>query len=321
MTLTLDSHPIRVDRLQPVPTRDGTILYADVYRPRALETPLPVLLVRLPYGREVASTVVYAHPSWYAAQGYIVVIQDVRGCGRSEGRFEPFRYEIEDGIDTVRWCRDLSGSNGKVGTYGFSYQGVTQFQAATQPHSETGLTTLCPAMAGIQFDEGWNTWGGALALDFVLPWAVQLAQDSAQFQQLEPQATNLGKARSHIQQWLNFTPLDELEVLRNQPVGQFYFDWVRAKTSEADSSREIAPESQLDRFDFPALHIAGWADPFLDATLHAYRHCLARSPQLQKLVIGPWQHIPWSRRVGDEDFGADATPDIDRLQVRWFDRW
>ncbi|MEO1132022.1 MAG: CocE/NonD family hydrolase [Cyanobacteria bacterium J06639_1] len=313
--------PIQVDRLQPVPMRDGTVLYADVYRPRDRDEPLPVLLMRLPYGREIASTVVYAHPSWYAAQGYIVVIQEVRGCGRSEGSFDPFRYEIEDGIDTVRWCRDLPDSSGKVGTYGFSYQGVTQFQAATLPGSETGLTALCPAMAGIQFYKGWNTWGGALALDLVLPWAVQLAQDSAQFQQLEPQATELGRARSHIQQWLNFTPLRELAVLQNQPVGQFYFDWIAATTPNADYYREISPESQLDRFEFPALHVAGWADPFLEATLHAYQHCVERSPHLQKLVIGPWQHIPWSRHVGEADCGAAATPDIDRLQIRWFDRW
>ncbi|MEM9511840.1 MAG: CocE/NonD family hydrolase [Cyanobacteria bacterium P01_E01_bin.48] len=317
-------HPIDVDRLQSVPMRDGIVLYADIYRPRQRDRPLPVLLMRLPYGREIASTVVYAHPSWYAAQGYIVVIQEVRGCGRSQGVFEPFRHEVEDGIDTVQWCRDLPGSSGKVGMYGFSYQGVTQFQAAAWPKTETGLTALCPAMAGVQFYDGWYYWGGALALDFVLPWAIQLAQDSAQFQQLEPQATELGRARFQIQQWLHFTPLQELELLQNQPVGQFYFDWVTATTSDADYHHTLAPQTQLDcldTFDFPALHVSGWADPFLVATLHAYRYCCSKSSQLQKLVIGPWQHIPWSRQVGDVDFGPEAAPNIDRLQIRWFDCW
>lgn len=317
-------HPIEVDRLCPVPMRDGTLLYADVYRPRQRDRLLPVVLMRLPYGREIASTVVYAHPSWYAAQGYIVVIQEVRGCGRSQGTFDPFRHDVEDGIDTVQWCRDLPDSNGKVGMYGFSYQGVTQFQAATQPGTDTGLVALCPAMAGVQFYQGWYYWGGALALDFVLPWAVQLAQDSAQFQKLEPQATELGQARSHLQRWLSATPLQELDLLKHQPVGQFYFDWVAATQPDADYYRILNPQTQLDRlnsFDFPALHIGGWADPFLEATLHAYYYCRSRSPQVQKLIVGPWQHIPWSRQVGEVDFGPAATPGIDRLQVRWFDRW
>ena len=59
-------------------TRDLVRLDADVYRP-AMSGEFPILLMRQPYGRAIASTVVYAHPTWYAAQGYIVVIQDVRG--------------------------------------------------------------------------------------------------------------------------------------------------------------------------------------------------------------------------------------------------
>lgn len=63
-------------------TRDGVRLDADVYRPDG-EGPFPALLMRQPYGRRIASTVTYAHPSWYAEQGYLVVIQDVRGRGSS----------------------------------------------------------------------------------------------------------------------------------------------------------------------------------------------------------------------------------------------
>ncbi|MBF2000346.1 MAG: CocE/NonD family hydrolase, partial [Synechococcales cyanobacterium M58_A2018_015] len=81
-------------------TRDGVRLDADVYYPDTAGD-YPVLLMRQPYGRAIASTVVYAHPSWYAAQGYIVVIQDVRGRGSSEGEFDLFAHEINDGDDAV----------------------------------------------------------------------------------------------------------------------------------------------------------------------------------------------------------------------------
>ena len=131
-------------------TRDGIRLDADIYRPDA-EDQFPVLLMRQPYGRAIASTVVYAHPIWYAAQGYIVVIQDVRGRGTSQGEFRLFVNETQDGEDTINWAATLPGSNGKVGMYGFSYQAMTQLYAATtkprrpQNHlpRDDGLRLIC----------------------------------------------------------------------------------------------------------------------------------------------------------------------------------
>ncbi len=71
-------------------TRDGVRLDADLYRP-AGSGPWPVLLMRQPYGRRIANTLCYAHPSWYAAHGYLVAIQDVRGRGSSEGVFRTWK--------------------------------------------------------------------------------------------------------------------------------------------------------------------------------------------------------------------------------------
>ena len=58
-------------------TRDGVRLDADVYRPQSNES-FPILLMRQPYGKKIASTVVYAHPIWYASHVYIVVIHEKR---------------------------------------------------------------------------------------------------------------------------------------------------------------------------------------------------------------------------------------------------
>ncbi|RMD72145.1 MAG: CocE/NonD family hydrolase, partial [Cyanobacteria bacterium J149] len=130
---------------QSFSTRNGIKLVSDIYRPNTSEK-LPVLLMRQPYGRAIASTVVYAHPRWYANHGYIVVIQDVRGRGDSEGEFRLFESEIEDGYDTLDWIANLEGSNGNVGMYGFSYQGMTQLYCAISQHP--ALKTICPAMIG-----------------------------------------------------------------------------------------------------------------------------------------------------------------------------
>ena len=72
--------------------RDGTLLKSRIWSPKG-SPPWPVLLMRQPYGRAIASTITYAHPSWWASNGYLVVIQDVRGQGGSEGVFSGFSQE------------------------------------------------------------------------------------------------------------------------------------------------------------------------------------------------------------------------------------
>ncbi len=118
--------PVSVER---VVLRDGVTLLADVYRP-ASGGPYPVLLQRQAYGRRIGCTICYAHPSWYASQGYIVVVQDIRGRGESEGVFNVGENEAEDGAQTIGWASQLAGSSGDVGMYGFSYQGYAQLLAA-----------------------------------------------------------------------------------------------------------------------------------------------------------------------------------------------
>src|SRR4028119_816016 len=155
-------------------TRNGVRLDADIYRPDS-EGEFPVLLMRQPYGRAIASTVVYAHPIWYAAQGYIVVIQDVRGRGSSEGEFSLFATEVEDGEDTVNWAAELPGSTGTVGMYGFSYQGMTQlYAAAAKPPA---LKAIAPSMVGYDLYHDWAYEGGAFCYQLSLGWAIQLAAE------------------------------------------------------------------------------------------------------------------------------------------------
>lgn len=76
---------VRLERGVKCRLSDGTTLLSDHYYPDG-EGPWPTLLMRQPYGRDIASTVVYAHPVGFARHGYHVAIQDVRGRGGSEGR-------------------------------------------------------------------------------------------------------------------------------------------------------------------------------------------------------------------------------------------
>ncbi|WP_235594326.1 CocE/NonD family hydrolase [Paenibacillus naphthalenovorans] len=115
--------------------RDGIRLYADIYRPDDGRRH-PVLLLRTPYNKEDAQTMNYAHPSWYARHGYVVIVQDTRGRWVSEGDFQPYADDGQDGYDTIEWAASLPYTVPKVGMYGFSYAGAVQWLAAANrpPH-------------------------------------------------------------------------------------------------------------------------------------------------------------------------------------------
>src|SRR5262249_54037387 len=118
---------------QAVTMRDGTTLYADVYLP-AGPGPFPALLERTPYSKDNSPEVMVGAAAFFTAQGYAVVIQDVRGRFRSEGKFVPFQDDgwgaNRDGLDTVEWIAGQPWCNGLVGTIGGSYSGATQYRLA-----------------------------------------------------------------------------------------------------------------------------------------------------------------------------------------------
>lgn len=298
-------------------TRDGVRLDADVYYPASSNTDtFPVLLMRQPYGRAIASTIVYAHPSWYAAQGYIVVIQDVRGRGSSEGEFDLFAHEIADGEDTINWVAGLPQSNGQVGMYGFSYQGMTQlYAAATRP---AALKTICPSMIGYDLYHDWAYAGGAFCYQLNLGWAIQLASETAR-RQADPEAyrTLYAAARN-----LPITdPVDVHSGILNQLAPDSHYHAWLAHPEPDEYWQQLSPISYMQNVDLPMLHIGGWFDTHLSGTLRFYKEMAARSSFPQHLIVGPWAHLPWGRKVGSVDYGSEANNPIDRLQIRWFNHF
>lgn len=292
-------------------TRDGVRLDADLYRPDAAGE-FPVLLMRQPYGRTIASTVVYAHPIWYAQQGYIVVIQDVRGRGTSAGEFNFFSQEVNDGLDTVNWAAHLPGSTGEVGMYGFSYQGMTQLYAAMEKPS--ALKTLCPAMLGYDLYADWAYENGAFCLQSNLSWAIQLATETARLKGDESAYEILYAASRNLP--LYNPPSQFIEALKQYVPQGYYFEWL-TYAHPHEYWENLSPK--LTDIDLPMLHIGGWFDPYLRGTLRLYQERVSCSNSLQYLIIGPWAHLPWGRKVGAIDYGLEASNFIDQLQIRWFD--
>ncbi len=297
-------------------TRDRVRLDADIYRPDTDEK-LPILLMRQPYGREIASTVVYAHPRWYAAQGYIVVIQDVRGRGTSQGEFDLFTHEVTDGLDTIDWVSQLPGSTGKVGMYGFSYQGMTQlYTAAHQPEC---LKAIAPAMVAYDLYTDWAYENGAFCLFANLAWAIQLAGETARLQGDEAAYLELRAASRNLP--LNGSIPANPELMRKLAPNSFYHQWLNNPNPNTEYWQQRSPKYFLANVDLPMLHIGGWFDPYLRGTLNLYQAMVAQTKQPQHLLVGPWAHLPWGRKLGAVDYGIEAQNPIDDIQIRWFNHW
>ncbi|WP_025848800.1 CocE/NonD family hydrolase [Paenibacillus ehimensis] len=321
MTNRIPIDKIITEKNVPVPMRDGVTLYADIYRPDSSERH-PVLLMRTPYNKADAQTMNYAHPSWYAQHGYVVIVQDTRGRWESEGEFQPYRTETEDGYDTIEWAAGLPYAIPKIGMYGFSYAAAVQWLAAVgrPPH----LTCIAPAMIGSDSYQGKTYRSGAFALASIQSWVLFVAQDTALRQGRTDWAAELAANLAGIHGVYRSLPLKRTVAIREE-LAPYYREWlehpVRGLYWTARSLRE-----RYGAIEVPALHVGGWYDLFVDGTIENFngvreQGATALARDNQYLVVEPWYHMPWSRYVGELDFGPEAANRIDRLQLEWFARW
>jgi uncharacterized protein len=301
-------------KIETLTLTDGTRLDADVYRPAA-PGPYPVLLQRQAYSRRIACSICYAHPAWYASHGYIVVVQDVRGRGTSEGTFRPGETEVDDGAQTVEWAARLDGANGDVAMYGFSYQAYNQLLAAAGDCPS--LKALAPAM-GPWNPAHWAYENGALQMKHMIGWGIQITAEAARragdddaFSALQAAGTNLP---------LNGPVAAMPQLLQKYRHYSHVMDWLETPVDSPYWNR-ISPVARLDAIrarHLPMLFVGGWFDPFLPATVESFR-ALASSSQDTRLIVGPWIHFPWTRKVGSVDFGHEAQRNVDIDHIRFFD--
>lgn len=302
----------------PCTLRDGTVLVADVYTPPG-EGSFPVLLMRQPYGRDIASTVVYAQPTWFARQGYLVVVQDVRGRGDSEGAFHPFVQEAEDGYDSVQWAAALPKANGRVGMYGFSYQGSTQLLAAKE--RPPALVCLAPHMTAFDLYSGWFYRGGLLQAGTTTGWGNQMLREDAKRLEAWGAYEALERAWASPGALARRLPLAGIAEFVDEGLPGYARDWLEHDTYDAywEALNLLKEAAAIARY--PVFHLAGWYDFYLRGSMDGYRALHEEAPERQFLVVGPWGHIPWGTTVGGRDLGPAARLDTDRLLLRWLDRW
>jgi putative CocE/NonD family hydrolase len=321
---------IVVEKNIEVPMRDGTILRADLYRPDNQEK-LPVLLNRTPYNKAMPMVFAMTLDAMRAAEaGYNVMVQDCRGRFASDGVFDCFTIEARDGYDTIEWAARQPWSNGKVGTYGASYMGATQWLAATE--SPPSLKAMVPSITASDYHDGWTYQGGAFSLFFNVSWTMaalappSLLRDRAKSPELGAELGRTLGAIDTMLEAMKHMPLREFPMFRMG--APYFFDWL-AHPSYDDYWRRICIEEHHPKINVPALNIGGWYDVFQGGTVRNFLGMRSRGGSEsaragQRLIVGPWSHaVPFQNLVGGVDFGYQTSAisaDIDGLQLRFFDR-
>jgi hypothetical protein len=317
------------------PLSDGTILRSTVYRPAADGERFPVLMTRTPYGRDLSVNSAYFNPATVAAAGFVVILQDVRGRFGSEGEFTPSEQEADDGAEAVEWAANLPYSSGKVGMWGRSYFGESQWRAARR--NPRGLAALAPGVcAAGSADNGAVFRGGAFELGSRLSWghgSISLETIRREF------AGDPGRLERELDAWRDLDasfadgsayatlPLNDLK----SRASTFMQSYIIPSTGE-DPGGEISeawnwPASEP--VSLPTLNIGGWFDIFLPNTLAQYRLQLEASrkaPSVPRpnLILGPWSHTNYTGAFPDLAFpGGSAAAvegygDLSSIHAEWF---
>ena len=312
------TNDIVMENLVPVPMRDGVKLYADIYRP-AKPGKYPVLVSRTPYSTE-RYPAAYSDAVFFARRGYAFVYQDVRGRHESEGKWEPFRDDIEDGYDTIEWAARQPWSNGKVGMQGGSYLGHVQWRAAmaSPPH----LVTIVPKVAATSLYHDWVTLNGGWRLSFNFGWG-PVRQESRVMQNTGPHTMGGGPEGISYDRVLWHLPLMGMQELVGRNA-QFYRDWIQHPDYD-EYWKKLNAEEVFDQIGIPVFTIGGWFDIFSQGTLRGYAGMSQKGKtdearRRSHMLIGPWGHGS-SQKTGEIDFGPHAHVDTDAVELRWFDYW
>ena len=308
---------IKIERGVAMKTRDGVTLHADIYRPSG-DGKFPVLLQRTPYDKNNGAE--FGRRA--ADQGFLVVIQDVRGRYTSEGEWYPFKHETEDGYDTIEWAAALPNSNGKVGMFGGSYVGATQMLAAIghPPH----LAGICPVVTASNYHENWTYQGGAFEQWFNESWTSGLALDTANRAAVKSVNPLIGSKVLPLTQYPIFnvsTP--ETGVDLTHDLAPYFVDW--ATHTEYDSYwKQWSIEENFANIQVPALTIAAWYDIFQGGSLKNFMGIKAHGGNDaaragQKLLVTIGGHAGGGRNIGSVDFGdAAAEYDENSITLDWY---
>jgi putative CocE/NonD family hydrolase len=315
-----------------IPMRDGIKLFTSVYMPVDNSVNHPILMTRSPY-----SCAPYGEADWrkfwnsylkyYLREGYIMVIQDVRGRWMSEGDFvniRPFNPvkktdkdidESSDTYDTIDWLlKNIPNNNGRVGVFGISYPGFYSTMAAASNH---------PALVAVSPQAPVTNW--FIGDDFHHNGALFL-MDAFSF--YSPLGNGFGLPRVHpttfppltvgfpihdnYKFYLETGPLSNFKKLMGDSVS-FWKDLYAHP--DYDEFWKIRDARNATNDLKPAML---WVGGHFDAednwgAWNSYKAAESNNPgkEFNKLVMGPWYHSQWANNdgthLGNVSFGSNTS--------------
>jgi len=285
-------YSVSLERDIMIPMSDGINLTADIYRPDA-QGLFPVIVTRTPYDKSNPFHKYEFAGRMFASQGFVFVVQDVRGKYKSEGEYYPYIHEASDGFDTIEWAGTRSWSSGKVGTYGFSYYGSTQWLASAA--GSKYLKAMVPIVTSQNVYPRW-IYNGVYRINDILVWHYENALREARH------GKNIDWDRA-----VKYLPLIEADDALGEDI-PFYNDWISHPVPDAYWGK-IRVDDKINRITVPALLIGGWYDYYLDLMFTDFIRMQQEggSPEARRsqIIIGPWTHVTTSK-FEDVEFGKQA---------------
>ncbi|HWZ30519.1 MAG TPA: CocE/NonD family hydrolase [Bryobacteraceae bacterium] len=315
-----------------IPARDGVKLHTLIFSPKNTSGKLPFLMERSPYGfvNGGAERVLANRYKQLADEGFIFVLQDIRGRYGSEGEFVMQRHprdrskpnsidEASDAYDTIEWLlKNVPNNNGRAGILGISYGGWLTAMALMEPHPALKAVSEQASPADMFLGDDFHH-NGAFRLSYGFEYVARM---------------ETGKVQSRF----DFDKFDTFDwYLSLGPLGDIdkrYFHGEKPTWNNFVNHPNFDPFWQeqavqliLSKTTVPNLNVAGWWDQ------EDYWGPLKIYETLEKndadhknyLVIGPWRHGGWGgegKALGPIDFAGDQSRYFrEKIEAPWFAYW
>jgi len=313
-----------------IPARDGIKLYTVIYTPSNTTGPVPILIMRTPYGSEHfrrPDSMPYVRDM--AIEGYIFVIQDIRGRYKSEGRFVMNRPitdkpgEVDESTDTydaIEWLiKNVPNNNGKVGQLGISYLGWTTLVGAARPHPALKAASEQACMSDLFLGDDFHH-NGAFRLSYAFDYSFM--EEASKVDTLFP-----------FDQYDQYTWFLNLGPLSNANEKYFHNrlpSWnLFMQHANYDSFWQYkSPLRYVDYPRIPMLHVGGvWDQEDIMGPQIMYAKMETRDTSNRNYIcLGPWNHGQWAganvTHLGAYDMGSNTAAYFrQNIQKKWFDYW
>ena len=317
-----------------IPMRDGTKLFTSILTPVNSKHPVPILIQRTPYGATLPpgfNPVNVAYFSGMAKEGYIFVVQDIRGKYKSEGTMQihqPLVHATQKGAvdestdtwDTIDWLvKNTEDNNGKVGIFGISYPGWLTLVGSVDPHPALKASSEQACMGDLFLGDDFHH-NGAFRLSYGMEYSYEVEFDKTK-------DSNFPFEQFDLYDW--YLKLGSLKNVNEK----YFHDKIPTWNSfvqhpNYDSYwQKNSPVNYVHYPQVPMLHVGGYFDQEdINGPQLMYRH-MERKDSFNRnyIVLGPWFHGQWARDKADSlgkiSFESNTAKYFQALQKKWFDYW